>query len=44
VRDFILDHTPLLQKTVGEKSPREILQQLAEIDTVEQRFRTTMTS
>jgi hypothetical protein len=42
VRDFVLDHTPLLQKTVGEKSPREILQQLAEIDAVEQRFRTRM--
>ena len=39
VRDFVLDHTPLLQKTVGEKSPQEILQQLAEIDTVEARFR-----
>jgi hypothetical protein len=39
VRDFVLDHTPLLQKTVGEKSPQEILQQLDEIDTIEARFR-----
>ena len=31
IRDFILDHTPLLQKQVGEKSPGEIVDQLAEM-------------
>lgn len=39
IRDFILDHTPMLQKQVGEKSPAEILDQLAEIDRVEAAFR-----
>ncbi|MWA03560.1 NAD(P)-binding protein [Actinomadura sp. LD22] len=41
VRDAILDHTPLLQKVVGESSPREILKQLAEIDTAERAFAAT---
>jgi 2-polyprenyl-6-methoxyphenol hydroxylase-like FAD-dependent oxidoreductase len=31
VRDFILDHTPLLQKQVGERNPREIVAQLDEM-------------
>ena len=39
VRDLILDHTPLLQKAVGESSPREILSQIAEIDRMEEQFR-----
>lgn len=39
IRDFVLDHTPMLQKQVGEKSPAEILEQLAEIDQVEGAFR-----
>ncbi len=38
VRDAILDHTPLLQKVVGESAPGEIVKQLAEIDAAEQRF------
>jgi len=29
VRDFILDHTPLLQKVAGDTNPREIEKQLA---------------
>src|SRR3954447_4720020 len=36
VRDLIYDHTPLLQKVVGEATPGHILAQLAEIDAVEQ--------
>lgn len=31
VRDFVLDHTPILQKQVGEKSPGEIIAQLDEM-------------
>ncbi|WP_426321833.1 FAD-dependent oxidoreductase [Microbacterium sp. E-13] len=31
LRDFVLDHTPLLQKQVGEKSPGEIVAQLDEM-------------
>lgn len=31
LRDFVLDHTPLLQKQVGERNPREIVAQLAEM-------------
>ena len=31
VRDFVLDRTPMLQKQVGEKSPGEIVAQLAEM-------------
>jgi 2-polyprenyl-6-methoxyphenol hydroxylase-like FAD-dependent oxidoreductase len=38
VRDAILDHTPFLQKVVGESTPGEILKQLAAIDAAEQRF------
>jgi len=32
VRDFVLDHTPLLQKVVGDASPGEINKQLALIE------------
>jgi 2-polyprenyl-6-methoxyphenol hydroxylase-like FAD-dependent oxidoreductase len=42
VRDLVLDHTPLLQKVVGESSPGEIVKQIAEIDRAEQRFVTIM--
>lgn len=38
VRDFVLDRTPLLQKIVGETSPREIVAQIDEIDAAEKRF------
>jgi 2-polyprenyl-6-methoxyphenol hydroxylase-like FAD-dependent oxidoreductase len=38
LRDLILDHTPLLQKVVGESSPGEILKQIAEIDAAERAF------
>jgi 2-polyprenyl-6-methoxyphenol hydroxylase-like FAD-dependent oxidoreductase len=38
VRDTILDHTPFLQKVVGESSPGEIIAQLAAIDAAEKRF------
>lgn len=31
IRDFVLDHTPLLQKQVGERSPGEIIAQLEEM-------------
>jgi 2-polyprenyl-6-methoxyphenol hydroxylase-like FAD-dependent oxidoreductase len=31
LRDFLLDHTPLLQRQVGERSPREIVAQLDEM-------------
>jgi 2-polyprenyl-6-methoxyphenol hydroxylase-like FAD-dependent oxidoreductase len=38
VRDLILDHTPLLQKVVGESSPREIISQLDDITQAEKTF------
>jgi 2-polyprenyl-6-methoxyphenol hydroxylase-like FAD-dependent oxidoreductase len=38
LRDAILDHTPFLQKGVGERSPAEIVAQLATIDDAETRF------
>ena len=38
LRDAILDHTPFLQKQVGDKSPAEIVAQLAEIDSAEAEF------
>jgi len=31
IRDFVLDHTPMLQKQVGERSPQEIVDQLDEM-------------
>ncbi len=39
VRDAVLDHTPLLQKNVGDRSPGEIVAQLDQIDAAEVRFR-----
>ncbi len=36
-RDLIFDHTPLLQKVIGDQMPADILSQLDEIDKVEQR-------
>ena len=36
VRDLVFDHTPLLQKVIGEATPGQILSQLAEIDAVEE--------
>jgi 2-polyprenyl-6-methoxyphenol hydroxylase-like FAD-dependent oxidoreductase len=38
LRDLVLDHTPLLQKVVGEASPREILGQIGDIDQAETGF------
>ncbi|MDV6279353.1 NAD(P)/FAD-dependent oxidoreductase [Rhodococcus jostii] len=38
VRDLVLDRTPLLQKVVGESSPREILEQIDLIDQAERAF------
>lgn len=38
LRDAILDHTPFLQKAVGERSPGEILKQLELIDRAEAAF------
>jgi 6-hydroxynicotinate 3-monooxygenase len=35
VRDLVYDHTPLLQKVVGDGTPKHILSQLAEIDATE---------
>jgi 2-polyprenyl-6-methoxyphenol hydroxylase-like FAD-dependent oxidoreductase len=37
VRDLVFDHTPLLQKVIGEATPGQILSQLDEIDAVERR-------
>lgn len=37
VRDLVFDHTPLLQKVIGEATPGQILSQLAEVDQVEER-------
>ncbi|GAA5156526.1 MULTISPECIES: FAD-dependent oxidoreductase [Amycolatopsis] len=42
LRDLVLDRTPLLQKVVGESSPREILEQLGEIDKAEARMRAVL--
>jgi 2-polyprenyl-6-methoxyphenol hydroxylase-like FAD-dependent oxidoreductase len=39
VRDTILDHTPFLQKVVGESSPGEIVAQIGEIDHAEARYK-----
>lgn len=38
VRDTILDHTPFLQKVVGDSSPGEIVAQITAIDEAETRF------
>ena len=40
LRDLIYDHTPLLQKVIGEATPGQILSQLQEIDEVERRRET----
>jgi hypothetical protein len=37
-RDFFFDHTPFLQKVIGESTPGEILKQLDEIDALEAAF------
>lgn len=42
VRDALFDHTPFLQKVIGESTPGEILTQLDEIDATEERFRATV--
>jgi len=39
VRDVVFDHTPFLQKVIGESTPGEIVKQLDEIDEAEKRFR-----
>jgi 2-polyprenyl-6-methoxyphenol hydroxylase-like FAD-dependent oxidoreductase len=44
LRDLVFDHTPLLQKVIGDDSPAHILRQLAEIDAVEARTRHTQGS
>ena len=42
LRDVFFDHTPFLQKVIGEKTPGEIVAQLDEIDRTESRFRNTL--
>lgn len=42
VRDLVFDHTPFLQKVIGESTPGEILKQLDEIDETEEQFLRTM--
>ncbi len=42
VRDTFFDHTPFLQKVIGESTPGEILTQLDEIEETEHRFRQTI--
>ena len=37
LRDVVYDHTPLLQKVIGDDTPKHILKQLAEIDDAERR-------
>ena len=39
VRDLFFDHSPFLQKMIGDGTPGEILKQLDEIDDVERDFR-----
>jgi len=39
VRDLVFDHTPILQKVVGDATPGEILKQINEIDRAEEQFR-----
>jgi 2-polyprenyl-6-methoxyphenol hydroxylase-like FAD-dependent oxidoreductase len=41
-RDLILDHTPLLQKVVGESSPKEIISQLDDITQAEKTFHASL--
>ncbi len=42
VRDAFFDHTPFLQKMIGERTPGEIVKQLDEIDQAEEKFRITL--
>jgi 6-hydroxynicotinate 3-monooxygenase len=42
LRDLVFDHTPLLQKVIGDQTPAHILRQLAEIDAVERRSGATV--
>ena len=37
LRDLVYDRTPLLQKIIGDDTPKHILSQLAEIDDAEAR-------
>ena len=37
LRDLVYDRTPLLQKVIGDDTPKHILSQLAEIDEAERR-------
>ena len=37
LRDLVYDHTPLLQKVIGDDTPKHILSQLAEIDEAERK-------
>lgn len=39
LRDAFFDHTPFLQKVIGESTPGEILTQLDEIEATEEKFR-----
>lgn len=39
IRDFVFDHTPFLQKMIGEKTPGEIVGQIAEIQEAEDAFK-----
>lgn len=41
LRDFVFDHTPMLQKVIGDASPAEIVAQLDDIDAVEREFEAT---
>ena len=41
-RDLIFDHTPFLQRVIGEATPGEIIKQLDEIDAAEQAFQDTV--
>lgn len=38
LRDVVFDHTPLLQKVIGDSNPKEIVSQLDDIDRVESAF------
>lgn len=44
MRDLFFDHTPFLQKVIGEATPTQILSQLAEIDAVEAQRATSTTA
>jgi 2-polyprenyl-6-methoxyphenol hydroxylase-like FAD-dependent oxidoreductase len=38
LRDFVFDKTPFLQKMIGEKTPGEIVDQIAEVQAAEDKF------